>query len=262
MQLRRPPIRRAFLAPDGRGFAALTTSGTAHVWTDPDAAPRSFDVGAKGLPNLIYDRTGSRLVATSADRGVQVLRDGAVTPVHVPGDPKEHAMMRLSGDDRWLVALRIGSAAIVLHDLTTGATRQLDLGRSLRADGYFDLQIAHDGARIAVTEGEQLFLVDVASGAVRKVDAGANIWAVQFEPGGDLLFGAVGDFVQAWDLERLTVTPLWQTRGFARLVHLTPDRELVTREEGEIHRFAFGTVPREPEALHAWLRERAARLGP
>ncbi|WAS90239.1 serine/threonine-protein kinase [Nannocystis punicea] len=256
------PIRRAFLAPDGRGFAVLTVRGAAHVWTDPDAAPRSFDVGTKKLPNLVYARAGSRLVATSADRGVQVFRDGAITPVPVPGDPMETIMADLSGDDRWLVALRLGTGTIVLHDLTTGATRQLDLGRSLGTEGSFGLRIAHDGARIAVTESERLLLVDVANGSVRTVDAGANIWNLQFEPGGDLLFAAVGDFVQAWDLERLTATPLWKTRGFARLLHVTPDRELVTREDGEIHRFAFGMVPREPEALHAWLRERAARLGP
>ncbi|PCC74466.1 Serine/threonine protein kinase [Nannocystis exedens] len=256
------PIRQALLAPDGRGFAVLTVSGTVHAWSDPDAAPRTFDAGAKGMRGLMYAPGGDDLAAMSADRGVQVLRDGAITPVPAPGDPEQTVSMALSGDGRWLVALRMGTGTLVLHELTTGATRQLDLGLSLRAEGYHQVELAHDGAQIAVSEEERLFLVDVASGAVRKVDAGANIWSLQFEPGGDLLFGAVGDFMQAWDLRSLTPTPLWRTRGFARLAHITPDGELVTREEGEVHRFAFGLVPREPEALHAWLRERAARLGP
>ncbi|MBZ5712432.1 serine/threonine-protein kinase [Nannocystis pusilla] len=256
------PIRWTYLSPDGRGFAALAAGGTAYVWADPDAAPRTFDAGAKGFRYLFYDRSGSRIVSLSSDRGVQVFSGGALTSVPVPAEPQEGSVtMVLSGDGRWLAGTRLGTGTLVLHDLEAGTTRQLDLGLSLRAEGYHGLEIAHDGARIAVTEEERLFLVDVASGAVQKVDAGANIWSLQFEPAGELLFAAVGDAVQAWDLARLTATPLWKTAGFARQSHLTPDGELVTREQGEVHRFAFAAVPREPEALHAWLRDRAARLG-
>lgn len=79
---------------------------------------------------------------------------------------------------------------------------------------------------------------------MRKVDAGARIGSLQFAPDGDLLFGAVGDFMQAWDLDSLPPTPLWRTRGFARLAHVTADGALVTREEGEIHPTRAGGAAR------------------
>ncbi|MCY1064009.1 serine/threonine-protein kinase [Nannocystis sp. RBIL2] len=254
------PIRQVLLAPDGRGFAALTVGGTVHVWSDPDAAPGRFDAGAKGARGLMYARGSNHLASMSSDLGVQVFRAGALTTLAAPGDAEQTVVMELSGNGRWLLTLRFDTGALVRHDLTTGAAHPLDLGVNLRAQGYHRMHIADDGARIAVSEEERLFILDVASGAVRKVDAGANIWSMQFAPDGDLLFGAVGDYMQAWDLDSLTATPLWRTRGFARLAHITADGALVTREEGEIHRFAVAQVPREPEALHAWLRTRAARL--
>ncbi|MDC0715598.1 WD40 repeat domain-containing serine/threonine protein kinase [Nannocystis bainbridge] len=256
------PVLRVFLAPDGRGFAAIAVDGTVYAWSDPDTSPRSFEGGDGGWRTLMYDPGGARLASLSSTGGVQVFADGALTQVMAPVSPKVNLNMDMSGDGRWLVALELGSGRLVVHDLVARTTRPLDVALGLRAEGYFGLRVSHDGQRIAVSDGERLFLVDAATAAVRSIDAGGNIWSMQFDPGGELLFGAVGDTMQVWELESMTATPMWTTKGFARLLQLGPDGELVAREDGEVHRFALGLVPRSPAELQAWLRAQVARLTP
>ncbi len=67
-------------------------------------------------------------------------------------------------------------------------------------DAWLAARVAHDGSRIAVSDAERLFVVETAAGAVRQLDAGANFGSLQFDRGGELLFGAVGETLQVWDL--------------------------------------------------------------
>jgi hypothetical protein len=256
------PILRTVLSPDGRGFAALAAANTAYLWTDPGRPAHIVDVGVDGLRLLMFDATGTRLATSSNSRGVQVVSDTTSVQVAPPEPGKGHLPIDVSGDGRTLAVLQVRAGTVVLHDFTTAATRTVPVVVPMRDTGYFGLVVAHDGSQIAVHDAERLFLIDAASGAMRQLDAGGNIWSLAFDRGGGLLYGAVGDAVQAWDLGDLSVTPMWATNGPGRLLRLSPTGALTTRENGEVRRFALELVPREPGPLQAWLRERSAALNP
>jgi tRNA A-37 threonylcarbamoyl transferase component Bud32/WD40 repeat protein len=254
------PIREVFLGADGQGFAALSAAGTAYVWSGPEQPMRSFDVGAGGFPYLWFDPSGKRVASMSESGGVQLVDAGQRVQVLPPA--KGSGNLEFSGDGRTLVALQLTGGALAVHDLASATTRPVPVALALRPQSYFGLAVAHDGGMVAVSDTERLFLVDPVSGSQRQVDAGGAIWSLRFDPAGDRLFAAVGDAIQAFDLTDLSATPLWTTHGRARLMWLSSAGALMTREDGEIHRFELGLVPREPGPLQAWLRERSAALNP
>lgn len=265
---------RRFHASAGSGEGVLDQAGhylaargrVIDVWAPRDPAHAIVDV-RRGGPDVVetpspdaiymirYRKSDRSLVRIDRRSGAEVALESCIT---ADGSP------RFEVDDRGRALVSQGSP---VNYYTADATRprRMDVPEPiartvLSPDGRGLAAVAV--SQVAVSDAERLFLIDAASGAMRQLDAGGNIWGMVFDPAGNLLFGAVGDAVQAWDLSDLSVTPMWASHGPGRLLRLSPTGALTTRENGEARRFALELVPREPAPLQAWLRERSAALNP